>query len=66
MDLALDDEKKPTRRLARVLAPQGRVAFAEPNVPAGEELARALAAAGFEGVEVGQLGGEAVVSGRLR
>ena len=52
--------------LARVLAPQGRVAFAEPNVPAGEELARALAAAGFEGVEVGQLGGEAVVSGRLR
>jgi ubiquinone/menaquinone biosynthesis C-methylase UbiE len=52
--------------LARVLAAQGRVAFAEQDVPAGEELARALAAAGFEGVEVGQVGGEAVVSGRLR
>jgi ubiquinone/menaquinone biosynthesis C-methylase UbiE len=52
--------------LARVLAEQGRVAFAEPDVPAGEELARALAAAGFEGIEVAQVGGEAVVSGRLR
>ena len=52
--------------LARVLAPQGRVAFAEPDVPAGEELARALAEAGFEGVEVAQAGGETVVSGRLR
>ena len=52
--------------LARVLAARGRVAFAEPDVAAGEELARALAGAGFEGVEVAQVGGEAVVSGRLR
>ncbi len=51
--------------LARVLAPGGRVSFAEPDSAAGEELARALTAAGFEEVEVGRVGEEAVVSGRL-
>jgi ubiquinone/menaquinone biosynthesis C-methylase UbiE len=51
--------------LARVLAAGGRVAFAEPGAGAGAELARSLAAAGFEDVEVAQAGGEAVVSGRL-
>jgi ubiquinone/menaquinone biosynthesis C-methylase UbiE len=50
--------------LSRVLSAGGRVSFAEPDSAAGEELARALAAAGFEEVEVGQAGGEAVVSGR--
>jgi ubiquinone/menaquinone biosynthesis C-methylase UbiE len=51
--------------LARVLSPGGRAAFAEPDAAAGEELARALTAAGFEQVEVAQVGEEAVVSGRL-
>jgi ubiquinone/menaquinone biosynthesis C-methylase UbiE len=51
--------------LARVLSPGGRAAFAEPGAAAGEELARALTAAGFEQVEVAQVGEEAVVSGRL-
>jgi ubiquinone/menaquinone biosynthesis C-methylase UbiE len=51
--------------LARVLSSRGRVAFAEPDSEAGEVLARSLAAAGFDGVEVTRAGGEAVVSGRL-
>jgi ubiquinone/menaquinone biosynthesis C-methylase UbiE len=51
--------------LARVLSPGGRAAVAEPGAAAGEELARALTAAGFEQVEVVQVGEEAVVSGRL-
>jgi ubiquinone/menaquinone biosynthesis C-methylase UbiE len=51
--------------LARVLAPGGRVSFAEPDSPAGEELARALTAAGFEQVEVERVDEETVVSGRL-
>lgn len=50
--------------LARVLAPGGRAAFAEPAAD-GEELARSLTAAGFEEVEVTQAAGEVVVSGRL-
>jgi ubiquinone/menaquinone biosynthesis C-methylase UbiE len=51
--------------LARVLSARGWVAFAEPDLPSGEELARALAGAGFEEIEVVEAGGEAVVSGRL-
>jgi SAM-dependent methyltransferase len=51
--------------LARVLAVGGRAAFAEPDAAAGDQLAGALAAAGFEQVEVAQVGEEAVVSGRL-
>jgi ubiquinone/menaquinone biosynthesis C-methylase UbiE len=51
--------------LARVLAGAGRVAFAEPDSPTGEGLARSLAAAGFEDVEVADAAGSAVVSGRL-
>jgi ubiquinone/menaquinone biosynthesis C-methylase UbiE len=51
--------------LARVLSAAGRVALAEPDAAAGEGLARMLAEAGFEGVEVGRAGEEAVVSGRL-
>jgi len=51
--------------LARVLSPGGRASFAEPDAGAGEELARALAAVGFEQVEVDPVGEEAVVSGRL-
>lgn len=49
--------------LARVVAPGGRVAFAEPD--SGEELAGSLSAAGFGDVEVTYAGDEAVVSGRL-
>jgi ubiquinone/menaquinone biosynthesis C-methylase UbiE len=51
--------------LARVLSAGGRLAFAEPDAAAGDELARSLGAAGFEGLEVASAGGEAVVSGRL-
>jgi ubiquinone/menaquinone biosynthesis C-methylase UbiE len=51
--------------LVRVLSADGRAAFAEPGTGAGEELARALTAAGFEQVEVESVGEEAVVSGRL-
>jgi ubiquinone/menaquinone biosynthesis C-methylase UbiE len=51
--------------LARVLSPGGRASFAEPDAAAGEELARAFAAAGFEQVQAAQIGQEAVVSGRL-
>jgi len=52
--------------LARVLSARGRVSFAEQGTAAADELARALADAGFEEIEVGEAGGEAVVSGRLR
>jgi ubiquinone/menaquinone biosynthesis C-methylase UbiE len=51
--------------LARVLSVGGRLAFAEPDAAAGDELARTLGAAGFEEVEVASAGGETVVSGRL-
>jgi len=51
--------------LARVLSAGGRVSFAEPDAAAGDELARALVAAGFEQVEVERVGEEALVSGRL-
>ena len=51
--------------LARVLSAGGRASFAEPDAGAGEALARALAEAGFEQLEVEPLGEEAVVSGRL-
>jgi ubiquinone/menaquinone biosynthesis C-methylase UbiE len=51
--------------LARVLSAGGRIAFAEPDAAAGEELARSLTAAGFGEIEVGSAGAEAVVSGRL-
>jgi ubiquinone/menaquinone biosynthesis C-methylase UbiE len=55
-----------TEELARVLAAHGRVAFAEPDAAAADELTRSLTAAGFEDVEVAEAAGEAVVSGRLR
>jgi len=51
--------------LARVLSAGGRAAFAEPDAAAGDEFARALAAAGFQQVGVEAVGEEAVVSGRL-
>jgi len=51
--------------LARVLSTGGRGSFAESSEAAGQELARALAAAGFEQVEVEPVGAEAVVSGSL-
>jgi ubiquinone/menaquinone biosynthesis C-methylase UbiE len=52
--------------LARVLAARGRVSLAEPNSAAGEELAGALEAAGFEAVAVGSVAGdEVVVRGRM-
>jgi ubiquinone/menaquinone biosynthesis C-methylase UbiE len=51
--------------LARVLSAGGRVSLAEPDSAAGKELARSLAAAGFEQVEIARAGEEALVSGRL-
>jgi ubiquinone/menaquinone biosynthesis C-methylase UbiE len=54
-----------TEEVARVLAPRGRVAFAEPDAAAGDELARSLAAAGFEDLQLVEAAGETVVSGRL-
>jgi ubiquinone/menaquinone biosynthesis C-methylase UbiE len=55
-----------TEELARVLAPRGRVAFAEPDAAAGDELARSLATAGFEELKLVEAAGATVVSGRLR
>ncbi|MFL5960084.1 MAG: hypothetical protein ACJ75G_07470 [Gaiellaceae bacterium] len=52
--------------LVRVLSARGRVSFAEPDAAAGDQLARSLESVGFAEVEVAQVGGEAVVSGRLR
>lgn len=54
-----------SEELARVLAADGWIAFAEPDSAAGDELARSLAVAGFEELAVAEAGGEAVVSGRL-
>lgn len=54
-----------TQELARVLSSGGRVSLAEPDLDAGEVLARSLAEAGFEAVDVASAGAEAVVSGRL-
>jgi len=54
-----------TEEVARVLAPRGRVSFAEPDAAAGDELVRSLAAAGFEDLQLAEVAGEAVVSGRL-
>lgn len=51
--------------LSRVLAAGGRASFAEPDVAAGEKLAQALTAAGFDQVEVASVDAEAVVSARL-
>ena len=51
--------------LARVVSARGRVSLAQPGAAASDQLARALAAAGFEEVEVVPAGEEAVVSGRL-
>jgi hypothetical protein len=66
--IATDDGAlhRAAEELARVLAARGRVSFAEPDRAAGDELARSLAAAGFEDVEVTEAGEEVVVSGRLR
>jgi ubiquinone/menaquinone biosynthesis C-methylase UbiE len=65
--IATDDGalEPAAEELARVLSAGGRAAFAEPDAGAGEALARALAAAGFEQVGVEPMGDEAVVSGRL-
>jgi ubiquinone/menaquinone biosynthesis C-methylase UbiE len=51
--------------LARVLSTGGRVGLAEPDSAAAEELARSLEAAGFEQVEITEVGGAVVVGGRL-
>ncbi len=48
--------------LARVVARGGRVAIAEPDRPAGEALAAALAGAGFTEVALADAGDEVVVS----
>jgi ubiquinone/menaquinone biosynthesis C-methylase UbiE len=52
--------------VARVLSGDGRISFATPDTVAGEELADALRAAGFEDVATLEAGGEVVLSGRLR
>jgi ubiquinone/menaquinone biosynthesis C-methylase UbiE len=65
--IATDDGARAAaaEELARVLAAGGRVSFAEPDTGAGETLAGALTAAGFEQVEVVRANGAVVVSGRL-
>ena len=65
--IATDDGALGTvaEEVARVLSAGGRASFAEPDVAAGQELARALSAAGFGEVVVEEAGGEAVVSGQL-
>jgi ubiquinone/menaquinone biosynthesis C-methylase UbiE len=50
--------------LARVVAPGGRVALAEPMAEAGEAVAAALGAGGFASVELAEVGDEIVVTGR--
>jgi ubiquinone/menaquinone biosynthesis C-methylase UbiE len=50
--------------LARVVAPGGRVALAEPMAEAGEAVAAALGAGGFASVELAEIADEVVVSGR--
>jgi ubiquinone/menaquinone biosynthesis C-methylase UbiE len=50
--------------LARVVAPGGRVALAEPMAEAGAALAAALGAGGFASVELAEIADEVVVSGR--
>jgi len=51
--------------LARVLSTGGWAAFAEPDSETGKDLASSLAAAGFEEVDIVDVGTEAVISGRL-
>jgi hypothetical protein len=66
--IATDDDGAlgaAAEELARVLSAAGRVSFAEPDPAAGNALAHSLAAAGFEEVEVEQVGEQAVVTGRL-
>ena len=65
--IAIEDGalRAAAEELARVLSARGRVSFAEPDSEVGDQLARALAEAGFEEVEVARAGAEAVVSGRL-
>lgn len=65
--IAVDDGAlvAAAEELARVLCSGGRLSLAESDSEAGEMLARSLAAGGFEEVEVGRAGDEAVVSGRL-
>jgi ubiquinone/menaquinone biosynthesis C-methylase UbiE len=65
--IATDDGalEAAAEELARVLETGGHASFAEPDAAAGEELASALSAAGFEQVEVVPVGEEAVVSARL-
>ena len=52
--------------LARVLTGGGRVALAEPVGGAGEDVAAELRGAGFDGVELAEVGDETVVTGRRR
>jgi ubiquinone/menaquinone biosynthesis C-methylase UbiE len=65
--IATDDGalEAAAEELARVLSAGARISFAEPDSAAGEELARALAAAGFGELEIERVGEESVVSGRL-
>lgn len=52
--------------LARVVAAGGHIALAEPDRAGGEEVAAALHAAGFVDGELAEVGGEIVVTARLR
>ncbi len=49
--------------LARVLAPGGRLALAQPGRPSGEELAAALESAGFREITLTEAGDEVLVTG---
>lgn len=52
--------------LARVLAVGGRVALAEPERRAADAVADALGAAGFDAVELAEVGDEVVVAARRK
>lgn len=66
--VALDDGALATAagELARVVVAGGWVALAEPDRESGDAVATALVAAEFDSVEVAEVDGEAVVSGRRR
>lgn len=61
--VADDTPASAAAELARVLAPGGRVALAEPGRSGGDAIAAALESGGFGDVALAPVGGEVVVTG---